>query len=80
MSYFILYGDEDGVQVEEYETKKELLDYISNEDNLTNMFGDKRSFREYLVDFEYSPRSMVVIKGDIVVPTPKETVKSYEVE
>lgn len=86
MSYFVLSSGEDGIYIQEYKDneKDKLLNYIAEES------GDDYQEELEILDkvpesdrgcwVNVSDRNMLIIKGKIVVPKPKNVVKKYEMD
>lgn len=81
--YFVFGCTEDGVSITVFNSKAELLKALST-NNETNpdreLWFD--NILEKFPDGEYwdMGNDIVIIKGDYVVPTPKEAVTVYEIE
>lgn len=76
MTYFVIHGSEDGPVVRECSTAESLKQYFEDAglERFRPGFGtDDR-------DPNYWPEDMaLVIKGEVVVPKPKEVVKDWDV-
>ena len=84
MSYFLLHSDEDGVSIEEL-TEKELLKKITPDKDGDTYFGDgeKLTFLSTIPDSDkgywMAPEcSLLVIRGEIVIPKKVETITRYK--
>lgn len=77
MPYFVISNSDGETSVEEV-TKEELLSRIQPEDG-TDFYGG-RGFISDLneTDTNYWGDNIMIIKGSLVVPKPKEVVKEYE--
>lgn len=81
MSYFLLYFNEDGVQIEKL-SEKALLALF---DEYTSAMADGEDPPEFLSavpkDTNYAPSgSHLLIKGEIVVPRAVQVATRYEVD
>jgi len=73
MTYFVIYCNEDGeVWIKDY-TKDQLLEELEE--------GSFSEFRDNLKENnpQYWGDSVLIIKGEIVTPTPKTVVTEYEI-
>lgn len=82
MSYFLITSGEDGLCAEGPLTKSQLLEELDPEN-----YGKPLAFQSklktsegYLVgaDIEGPSKLAVIIKGEIIIPKPKEVVKTFE--
>ncbi len=73
--YFILNSSEDGISINGPLTKEQVLDRLDE-----NYYGEVNFLNDIPNDFIDSGSGMVIIKGQIVLPKPKQVVQSYEVE
>lgn len=81
--YFVIRGTEDGVRIDGPLPEAELLKRITpnpNEEGYT-YYGKELEFSDVMPkDFNYCDSSLlVIIKGEIVVPKPKQVVNTYEI-
>lgn len=75
--YYIVYQSENGIGIQGPFNKEEALERVEEKfygdlqalDKLPDMFGD-----------QLESYGLVIIKGGIVVPTPKQVVTVYEME
>lgn len=74
--YFVISTGEDGTSIEAMD-KEELLKRLDDKDH----YGDKHIYKEKpsCIDTMYWNDSLLIIKGEIVTPTPVEVVKKWEV-
>ena len=83
MNYLIIFSGEDGLSIEAV-TKEKLLDRITPDEFGCTYYGNDVNILDYLpkvIDqsFDNEPfNSMVIIKGDIVVPKVVEKILRYE--
>lgn len=83
--YYVIQAGEGGVGVEEL-TKEELLKHLNDEDPY---WGSDAEFSDSLPQERYgresrswdmrSTRGVVIVKGEIVVPKPKQVVTEFEI-
>lgn len=72
MKYFSLSNTEDGLILNTFKDKSTLLDYLQDR--------NVKFIDEVPIDLEYMDcDTYIILKGDIVVPTPVNIVKSYDV-
>ena len=78
MSYFVIRGREDGGSVQEFD-KEGLLEFLKEEAkyNFEYKAVEKKPDTSEVCEWR---NNMIIIKGDIVVPTPKKVVESFDVE
>lgn len=77
MSYFLIYGTEDGVKFKQFPNNYKLEEYLSD------MFCDEvTNFMDYIPSDseEFYDRQMIVIKGEVIKPEPVTIVKTFKVE
>lgn len=84
MSYFILWCSEDGLRIDGPFAQDELLARITPDQdggtyyNRTGFYSAiPESDKGYWLEREGSEK-LLIIKGDVVVPTPKQTVVEWE--
>lgn len=78
MAYYVITNSEDGLCVEEMD-EQELLDRIIPDEDWEYYYGDAPKFVQSLdwEDTEGRENEMLIIKGEIVVPTPTKVVQTY---
>jgi len=82
-SYYVISLTDDGAYVTEYKTAEKLQEAITPNEFGESSFGDgPLTFLTELPSSltDYSERGELIIKGEIVVPKPKQVVLAYEVE
>ena len=76
MSYFLIYGTEDGIRIKQFANNYQTAEYL------------EQNFNDCPVEFlDYIPsdmnelydRQMIVIKGEVVKPKPVTVVKTFEI-
>jgi len=83
-SYFVIHATEDGVSIEQ-KTKDELLKSITPNEYDDTDYGNIRdiSFLEKMPtesDWnEYQHNSLLIIKGEVVVPKAKKVITEYDI-
>ena len=78
--YFVI-SNSDGDTTIEHLTKDELIEKLGNDEE-SNHWGAE-SFVENLShndDTNYWGNSILIIKGEIVIPKPKTVVKDYDIQ
>ncbi len=80
--YFILHSGEDGVSVEHVSEKDMLAAITPNEDGCTD-YGEQVNFltempSEFKGNWEADQNSILIIKGEIVIPKPIKVVTKFE--
>lgn len=77
MSYFLIYGSEDGVKTKQFRNAEKLKEYL------------EEYFTDYPIKFmDYIPEDMesfygndfIVIKGEVIKPNPVIIYKTFEIE
>ncbi len=80
--YFVIYQDDKEATVECFTTKRELADFIDEGNpELGNEDGSPIFVDLEMVNENRDPcywGGYLIIKGDVVVPKPKEVVKEWE--
>lgn len=74
--YYVISGSEDGdIRVESY-TESQLLNLLENyEDDLPNIITTLKNHNDPM----YWGDSILIIKGEIKVPKPMETIKAWSI-
>lgn len=76
--YFVILTDEDGTSVE-VKTKEELLKELNRGDYSERNLMNEDDYLKCGIDPNYWGRSILIVKGEIVIPKPVERVKEYEI-
>lgn len=80
MSYFVITGEEDGIEIRSFKSNQNVVDHIEE-----YYAGEKVLFLDKFPDdmFELHRMDMkriVIIKGEVITPKPVEVVKQYELD
>lgn len=77
MSYFLIYGMEDGIRFKQFSNDEKLIKYLDE------YFSDSPiQFMDYIPQDceEFYCGQVIVVKGEVVKPKPVTIVKTYEIE
>lgn len=77
MSYFLIYGMEDGTRVKQFETSEMLKKFLED------WFDDSPvSFMDCIPQdqSEFYCGHIIVIKGEVIIPRPINIVKTFEID
>lgn len=76
MKYYVI-GNSDGEAFVDVLSKEELISRLNK-----NYYGDGVNFFDEIEDTDtnYWGNRIAIIKGELITPTPKEVVKSFEIE
>lgn len=80
--YFIIHCSEDGISVDNVDREK-LLERIKPDSDDENNFYGTNGFLDHIPgdwDNEDNKDKLLIIKGEIVIPSEKEVVKSFDVK
>lgn len=77
MSFFVVKGSEDGAQIAEIQTEAQLKHYIEDCGITEFRSGFGETFQERDTNY-WGEKEALIIKGDAIVPTPKQVVKDWE--
>lgn len=77
MSFFVVKGSEDGTQITELQTEAQLKQHIEDCGITGFRSGFGKTFQERDPNY-WGEKECLVIKGDVLIPKPKEVVKDWE--
>ena len=83
MSYFVIHGSEDGIVVNEYTNKANLLNVINPNSEFDNMneYGRDNFLAKIPDDFNCTgDNDILIIRGEVIVPTPIKVVQQLEID
>lgn len=80
MSYFVITGEEDGIEIRSFKSNQYVVDYIEDYyPNANVLFLDK--FPDDMHELHrMDVNRIVIIKGEIVVPKTVKVVKQYKID
>lgn len=76
MSYFLIYGDEDGLQIKEFSDVHSVQKRLEMWDGRSIKFWDGMSDEIYNCEDGH----FLLIKGKAIIPKPIDVVKTFEIE
>lgn len=78
MSYFIIYGTEDGTIIKEFPNQFETTKYLDNYFSDTPVYFLNNA--PIHIEELYHVNKVMVIKGELITPKAVTIIKSFEVE
>ena len=83
MYYYIISGGDGDIYISKYIEKQSVIDAITPDEHGNSEYGDasKLKFQGGLKNINnLGAHELIILKGEVIVPKPKQIVTSYEIE
>jgi len=83
MNYYIVTNSDGDIRFQKYANASEVIEAITPDESGDSYYGDvsRLTFGTNLDNLDYmGERELIILKGEVIVPRPKDVVRSFEID